>query len=327
MHKTMKAVWYEKTGAPDVLQYGDAPIPVPAEGEVLVRVRASGVNPSDVKIRSGARGAMQFARQIPHSDGAGIIAEAGKGASSARIGERVWLWNAAFGRANGACAEYVALPENQAVPLHSDTGFAEGACFGVPLMTAVYGVLGDGPVEGRTILVAGGAGAVGFYAIQAAKLHGAKVIATVGGEEKKIRAARANPDCVINYKTENVAARVMDITGGAGVDRIVEVEFGGNLHIAASAMKAGGTIAAYGSMASPNPPLPFYPLMFKNIALKMFFIYAIDGVARRAAIAAIQKMESRLAHAAAETLPLQETRRAHELAESGAAGKIIVAME
>ena len=322
--KTMRAVWYEKTGDSAVLQYGEVAAPVPAAGEVLVRIHASGVNPSDVKTRAGARGEMQFARQIPHSDGAGIVAQTGDGVSSARLGERVWLWNAAFGRAHGTCADFVAIPAAQAVPLHPDTSFAAGACFGVPLMTAVYGILdgdgGDGGNGGngdKTILITGGGGAVGFYAVQAAKLSGAKVIATISGEEKKKHAMRANPDFLINYKTENVAARVLELTDGAGVDRILEVEFGGNLPVSAKIIKAGGAIVAYGSMATPEPRLPFYPLMFKNATLKMFLIYTICESARRATINAIRKMEPQLTHAVSEIVPLSQTGRAHELVESG----------
>lgn len=313
----MKAVWYDGQGAPDVLRFGETEKPSPRAGEVLARVCASGVNPSDVKIRSGARGAMPFPRQIPHSDGAGIIEAAGENVSPARIGERVWFWNAAIGRAFGTCAEYIALPEKCAVPLHEKTGFAEGACFGVPLMTAVYGACVGEDIKGKTVLITGGAGAVGFYAIQAAKFCGAKVITTVSGGEKESHAARANPDAIINYKTEDVAARVLEFTNGEGADKIVEVEFGGNLSVSAAALKAGGTIAAYGSAASPAPPLPFYPLMFKNAAVRMFFIYKIGEPARQQTLALIQKMEPELTHAVAETFSLEDAQKAHAVVEAG----------
>ena len=323
--KTMSAVWYEKHGTPEVLQFGETSAPRLKASEVLVKVCASGVNPSDVKTRAGARGEMSFTRQIPHSDGSGIIEATGKNIDKSRIGERVWLWNAAIGRSFGTCAQYIALPAKQAVSLDSKTSFTAGACFGVPLMTAVYGTCIGEKIKGQTILITGGAGAVGFYAIQAAKFFGAKVITTVSGEAKKAHAAHANPDNIINYKTEDVAARVMEITGGAGVDRIMEVEFGGNIETSLKVIKQGGTIAAYGSTASPTPSLPFYPLMFKNISLKTFLIYSIGNIARKKTIAAIQKMEPHLVHAVAGTRPLSETAEAHQLVESGKViGNIVV---
>ena len=324
----MKAVWYEKTGAAEVLCFGEMEMPSLAAGEVLVRVCASGVNPSDVKIRAGARGAMAFPRQIPHSDGAGIIEAVGEGVLASRIGERVWLWNAAIGRAHGTCAEYIAVPEKQAVALHEKTEFLQGACFGVPLMTAVYGVLGDGAVDGQTILVTGAAGAVGHYAVQVARLSGAQVLTTVSCDEKKAHAKTANPDCIINYKEQNVAECVLDITNGVGVDRIVEVEFGGNLQTTDKILKSGGIIAAYGAMAVSEPMLPFYSLMLKNITLKMFLIYGISEAARLGVINKIEKMEAALTHAVSLSLPLSQTQEAHEVVESGAQiGKTVVVME
>ena len=322
---TMKAVWYDEQGTPSVLQFGDIAKPVVAAGEVLVRMAASGVNPSDAKIRSGARGDMPFARQIPHSDGAGIVEAVGEGVDSSRVGERVWLWNAAIGRANGACAEYIALPSSQAVVLHDNTTFAQGACFGVPLMTATHAVTVDGDVSGQTILITGGAGAVGYYATQMAKLNGAKTIVTVSSDEKKAHAQTAAADCIINYKTEDVAAQVLEWTDGKGVDRIVEVEFGGNLHVSEKILKPNGIIAAYGSVAMPTPALPFYSMMFNNAILRLCFIYKISTTARKNAIDMIQKMEQDLTHAIAQTLPLSQTQQAHEVVEAGTQwGKIIV---
>ena len=321
----MKCVWYEEIGSAEVLHYGDMPMPVPATGEVLVKIHASGVNPSDVKIRGGARGDMPFARQIPHSDGAGVVEAAGDQTGQAQLGRRVWLWNAAIGRTHGTCAEYIALPASQTAPLPATTDFAAGACFGVPLMTAAYGVHGDGVAVGRTVLVAGGAGAVGHYAVQLARLAGAQVITTVSSEQKSAHAASAQPDYIINYKTEDVAARVLKITDGRGVDKIIEVEFGGNLVLNRQILKAGGVIAAYGSAAVPEPTLPFYPLMFNNASLRMFLIYKISAAARRRMLKIIDETAASLTHSIAQVLPLQQTRRAHEMVESGAhIGNIVV---
>lgn len=323
----MKCICYERQGTAEVLQYKETPTPAPAADEVLVKVHASGVNPSDVKIRGGARGGMPFARQIPHSDGAGVIEAVGDNVKQPRLGERVWLWNAAIGRAHGTCAEYIALPAVQAAPLPATVDFAEGACLGVPLMTAVYGVYGDGPVDGQTVLVTGGAGAVGYYAIQAARLGGAQVITTVSGEQKSAHATNAKPDHIINYKTANVAERILEITGGRGVDKIVEVEFGGNLAVSRQILKAGGVIAAYGSANTPEPALPFYPLMFNNTSLSMFLIYGIDAAARRQVLQVIAKIMPALKHAVTQTWPLEQTRQAHEIVESGMQiGNIVVSV-
>ena len=321
----MKAVWFEKQGAPDVLQFGELPTPTPLANEVLARIHTSGVNPSDVKTRAGARGAMPFPRQIPHSDGAGIIEAVGKDVPSSRIGERIWLWNAAINRAHGACAEYIAIPAEQAIVMRDNTDFVAAACFGVPLMTAVYGVIRGGNVKDKTLLISGGAGAVGFYAIQAAKLRGATVITTVSSDDKKTHAQKANPDYIIDYKNENVSARIMDITNGQGVNNIIEVEFGGNLPITEKVIKFGGVITAYGSMANPAPPLPFYPLMFKNITLNMFLIYNITANARRHVIQTINDIEPQLTHAIAEVLPIQQTAQAHAKIEAGdTIGNIVI---
>ena len=194
----MKAAWYEKIGAAnEVLQIGETADPIPQAGEVLVEIKASGVNPSDVKTRAGARGELQFPKIIPHSDGGGVITAVGEGVDEDRIGKSVWLWNAAFGRADGTCAEMIALPSEQAVNLPDETSFEAAACLGIPASTAFYGMLCDGSVEGQTVLVTGGAGAVGYYGIQLAKWSGANVIATVSGDEKAAIANDAGADLII----------------------------------------------------------------------------------------------------------------------------------
>ncbi|MGL4280395.1 MAG: NADPH:quinone reductase, partial [Albidovulum sp.] len=183
----MKAVWYEGFGpAEKVLHHGDLPDPAPGPGEVLVRLHASGINPSDVKLRAGMRAGavMGWPRIVPHSDGAGVIEDVGAGVDPARIGERVWIWNGQWQRPFGTAAEFIALPSEQAVRLPETTSFAEGACFGIPAMTAWFALFADGPIAGKTVLVTGGAGSVGRYACQMARLAGARVIATVSSPEK-----------------------------------------------------------------------------------------------------------------------------------------------
>ena len=316
----MKAVWYEQIGAADdVLTHGNIDDPEVSDGEALVRIRTSGVNPSDVKTRAGARGELQFPRIIPHSDGAGNIEAVGNGVDKNRIGERVWLWNGAFGRAFGTCAEYISLPANQAVEIPENSTFEAGACMGIPASTAYHGVFSGGSVKNKTLLVTGGAGAVGHYAIQLAKWDGAQVVATVSGPEKGLAAKEAGADLVVNYKTDDVVEAVNDFTSGKGVDRIVEVEFGGNLSISEQIIKTNGVIAAYGSVAVGNPELPFYNLMFKNAVLKMYLIYIVPGEARMNIIEGLTKAlsENALAHQIAKSFDLTETIQAHKTVEAG----------
>ncbi|MFN4088856.1 MAG: NADPH:quinone reductase [Alphaproteobacteria bacterium] len=322
----MLAAFYERYGAArDVIRVGDLPDPAPGPGEVLVRVHASGINPSDVKTRMGSRGTIPGPVVVPHNDGGGVIEAAGPGVDPGRVGERVWLYNVnrspdgtRQGTA-GTAAQRVAVPAVQAVPLPEGTSFAEAACLGVPAMTAHLAVLGGGPVHGRTVLVTGGAGAVGWYAIQIAKWAGAFVLATVSSEAKAKRAAQAGADHVINYRTEDVAARGRDLTGGHGADLIVEVEFGGNLAASTAALAPGGVIAPYGSVAQPKPALDFFPLMFRNGTIRGVFVYAMSPEAFAAARHDIIAMlrHGRLKHLIAETFDLADCVAAHEAVESG----------
>ena len=316
----MKAVIYRRFGpAPAVLETVELPDPEPGPGEVLVRLRASGVNPSDVKLRAGARpgAAMPHDFVLPHSDGAGEIVGVGAGVDRARIGERVWVWNGQWRRQMGTAAEMIALPAAQAVPLPEGTGFAEGACLGIPAMTATAAVLGDGPVEGMSVLVMGGAGSVGRYATQVARLSGAEVITTVSSPAKAAHSTGAHH--VIDYRAEDAAGRALEITGGRGVDRIVEVEFGANLGITAQVIAEGGTIAAYGSAAEMAPTLPFYPLMFRNVRLWMMLVYLLEPERRRACEARLGGWlaEGALSHAVAASFPPEACAEAHATVEAG----------
>lgn len=315
----MKAVWYEGFGpAQAVLQQGDLAEPVPGPGEVLVRLHASGVNPSDVKLRAGARvgAVMAYPRVIPHSDGAGIIVAVGDGVARARIDQRVWVWNAGWQRAFGTAAEYVALPAEQAVPLPDGVTFAQAACFGIPAMTAWYAVMGDGPVAGQTVLVTGGAGSVGRYAVQMARAAGARVIATVSSDRK---GAHSTAEEWINYRAADVVAEVMARTGGAGVDRIIEVDFAANQAASLALIKPGGTIAAYASASDMAPQLSFYPFMFKNVRLHMLIVYQLAGAMRRAGERQLTDwLEAGvLSHAVVPGGGLADCAAAHDLVASG----------
>src|SRR5436190_21290915 len=227
----VKAVWYERTGAAgDVLTFGEMPTPQAGPGEVRVRLHASGVNPADVGRRAGSYRAMEFPRVIPNSDGAGIVDQIGDGVTRLGVGQRVWLYNGQRnGRAFGTAAEYIALAEQLVAPLPDDLSFAAGATLGIPCMTAWCCLFGDGPIAGQTVLVTGGAGAVGHYAVQLAKGGGARVIATVSSPQKAEQARLAGADLVIDYKTEDVVATTMAFTSGVGVDRVIDVDFGGNI--------------------------------------------------------------------------------------------------
>lgn len=315
----MRAVWYERVGpARVVLQEGERPTPQPLDGEVRVRLHASGVNPSDVKARAGARGPLAYPYVIPHSDGAGVIDAVGRGIDSARIGKRVWTWNAAWRRPFGTCGQYVCLPTDQVVDLPDDTDFAAGSCLGIPAMTACHAVLGDGSVRGQTVLITGGAGAVGHYAIQFAKWSGAHVITTVSSEAKRAHALAAGADDVIDYRNEDVASVISSRTAGAGVDRIVEVEFGGNLSVSSHILKCGGVIAAYGSMASPEPKLPFYPLMFKNVTVHCLLVYILSAQQRAQALQLMTRalLQKALRHAIGARFDLAQAADAHLAVES-----------
>lgn len=315
----MKAAFYEKFGpASEVLNIAELPTPSPKPGEVLVRVHATGINPSDVKLRAGARpgAVMEFPRIIPHSDGAGVIEAVGEGVDAERIGQRVWIWNGQWKRAFGTAAEYIALPADQAVLLPHTTSFADGACLGIPAMTAWYALFSDGPIEGKTVLVTGGAGTVGRYACQMARLGGARVITTVSSEEK---AKHSTASEWINRRNTDVIPTVMEMTNGAGVDRIVEVDFGANQADALALIKPGGTIATYASAGVMQPVLEFYPFMFKNITLRMLIVYLLSPEVRRRGEAQLSKWLSAdlLTHASIPCGSLDDIANAHDLVASG----------
>nr|WP_217350559.1 NADPH:quinone reductase [Ruegeria sp. HKCCD7255] len=294
------------------------PVPSPAPGEVLVRVHASGINPSDVKLRGGARpgAVMAYPLVIPHSDGAGVIEAVGQGVDAARVGQRVWIWNGQWQRAFGTGAEYIALPSEQAVWLPEGTSFAEGACLGIPALTAWYALFGDGPIEGKTVLVTGGAGTVGRYACQMAALGGARVTTTVSSEEK---AAHSGASDWINYRTDDVTEAVLDMTQGAGVDRIVEVDFAANQAASLALIRPGGTIASYASASQMRPELDFYGFMFKNIRLDMLIVYQLDAATRRKGEAQLNQWldQGALSHAVVPAGGLEDAVAAHQLVEAG----------
>ncbi|WP_375461727.1 NADPH:quinone reductase [uncultured Enterovirga sp.] len=323
----MRAAWYQRNGsARDTLVVGEMPDPEVGPGEVLVRVAASGVNPSDCKTRAGSR-PMLAARIVPHNDGAGIIEKVGAGVAPDRVGQRVWLWNGQWKRPFGTAAEYVSLPAEQAVPLPDGTRFEEGACLGIPALTALRAVTVDGSPEGQRILVSGGAGAVGHYAIQFAKLLGAaQVIATVSSPAKAEHARAAGADVLIDYRREDVVGRVRDATDGRGVDRVVEVDAAANMHLVPQVVAREGLCVVYGSGAA-EVSCPFGPMIMSGAAIRFFIVYELSPEARRETVDTLTGwlQGGLVRHAVAATFALDDIVAAHEAVESGAVmGNVVV---
>lgn len=332
----MRAAWYDRTGpAAEVLEIGELPAPRPGPGEVLVAIRASGINPSDTKARAGWRSPASLSqRVIPHSDGAGVIASVGDGLDPARNGERVWLWNAqgagTYGAVNGpvagTAAQFAVVPAAHAVPLPDQTSFVTGACLGVPACTAHYAVFADGDVKGRTVLVQGGAGAVGELAVQFAANAGARVITTVSSPEKAEIARAAGAHHIIDRRRADVVSSVLALAPD-GVERIIEVDFGANGEADARMIAVNGIIASYSSTSRPEPTLPYYPLQFRGATLRLIQGYLLPAQARGGAIDDIHRLlaAARLRPTIAAILPLADIAKAHELVESGrAVGNIVL---
>ena len=312
----MKAAFYTAQGpAADTIQIGEQPTPTPQPGEVLVRLATSGVNPSDVKLRAGSR-PMSVPTIIPHSDGAGVIEALGEGVDPTRIGRRVYIWNGQWQRPFGTAAEYIALPSDQATDLPDTTSFQDAACLGIPAMTAYRAVFADGPVEGQKILVSGGAGNVARYAIQMAALSGAEVISTVSSPEKAAYAKAAGATHTVNYRDRDAAQQILDLTGG--IDRAVELEFGANVNLLTEVMNPNSTIAAYGSHLNPTPEIPFMPMMFKDLTLRMILVYILTPEARTDTLSGLGKLleSGKLTHSIAASFSIDETAKAHELVET-----------
>jgi NADPH:quinone reductase len=312
----MKSAWYEKNGpAADVMKVGDLPDLEPAAGEVRVRLHASAVNPSDVKARGGSR-PIRWPKLIPNSDGAGVIDKIGAGVNR-RVGERVWVFNGQWDRAFGTSAQYIALPAALAVPLADHVSFEQGACLGIPAMTAHRALFADGPINGKTVLVTGGAGVVGHYAIQLAKWAGARVVTTVSSDAKAAHARAAGANVVINYRTEDVAARIKSECGG--VDRIVEVDFGKNLPVSAQVLNDGGVIACYASTSIPRPAYPYPELLWRNPVVRQVFVYTMSDAAKAQAHGDIARWlsETKPIFAIAQRLKLDDVVAAHQVVERG----------
>lgn len=321
----MRAAYYEKNGsARDVMRVGELPTPQAGPGEVRVKLAASSVNPSDVKSRQGSR-KITVPQLIPQSDGAGVIDQAGDGVPKSRIGERVWVWNGQWKRPFGTAAEYIALPTAMAVPLPDETSFEAGACLGIPAMTATHAVTLSGAAKGTTLLISGGAGAVAQYAIQFAKHQGATVITTISSTEKAAAAREAGADHTINYRTENVGERVMDITGKRGVDAVVEMDLSANAKLLPGVLRPKGSVIVYGTNGEATIPAPF--CLVNTIRLQFFLVYELDARERAATIATITDglTQGWLKHRIAQpAYKLDDIVAAHEAVEKGSLGNVVV---
>ena len=325
----MRAVWYERCGpAAEVLSYGEQPTPSAGPGEVRVQLEASGVNPADAGRRAGNYRGLEFPLVIPNSDGAGIIDQVGEGVTRLKIGQRVWLFNGQRnGRALGTAAEYIALAEQLVTPLPDQVSFAQGATLGIPAMTAWCSLFADGPLAGKTVLVTGGAGAVGHYAVQLAKWGGTKVIATVSSAAKGEQARLAGADLVINYKTEDVIAKALAFTDKRGVDHAVEVDFGGNIATTPKLMAVNSTIAVYATVGNRTPVVPVRELMERCVNLRGLVLFALPWKLLSAAQADISKWAAagKRLHNIAGQYSLSETAEAHLAVEQGGKlGTVIV---
>ena len=284
----MFAAWYEKNGgAAEVMKTGELPDPEPGAGEVRVRLYASAVNPSDVKARAGSR-PIRWPQLIPNSDGAGVVDRIGAGVTSHQVSDRVWTFNGQWDRPFGTSAQYIVLPVALVVPLPQSLTWEQGACLGIPVMTAHRCLFADGPVKGKNVLVTGGAGVVAHYAIQLAKWAGAaQVMTTVSSDTKAAHARAAGADVVINYRSENVIDRVRAACGG--VDRIVDVDFGKNLPVSKGIINPFGGITCYASTSVKEPAFPYNDLLRLNVSVRPVFVYTMSDEAKRQAHADIAR--------------------------------------
>ena len=325
----MKAVWYTQHGpAPEVLQWGDLPTPSAGPGEVRVRLLTSGVNPSDVKSRRARP--VADPRIVPHIDGAGLIDQVGEGVDPTRLGQRVWTWNAQWQRPMGTAAEYVVLPQDQAVHLPEGTDFAAGACLGIPALTAVQAVVWAerlaGDLRGQRVLVVGAASSVGHYITQLVHQAGAEVLGTVGSAERAAHARAAGLHAPIFYKQENVAERVREITGGQGVDVVIDMDFSGTASWAPEVLKPHGAVVCYGSNALEQN-FQYRPWLFGSLGVKFFLVYDLSPADRQAAIARLTGLLERgaLQHSIGPRFALTQTAQAHLAVEAGQAiGNVVI---
>ena len=320
----MRAAMYRETGDSGVLSVEEIPTPEPGPGDVRVRIACSGVNPTDWKTRSGMTGAAPSEPQVPHQDGAGVIDAVGEGVDDRRIGQRVWLYLAAFQNRWGTAAEYSVVPAERCVPLPDAASDELGACLGVPAVTAAHCLGGvPGRLSGATVLVTGGAGAVGHYAIELAKHAGARVVTTVSSAKKAELATAAGADLVVDYRQPGFVEAVQRFS--PAVDRVVEVALGANLDLDLAVSHPGTEIVTYATERT-DPVLPTRRLMAANVAIRYVLLY---GVPRQELVDAVSWVDRAVRDSALSLLPLHrfsldEVAAAQDAVERGAVGKVLV---
>jgi len=335
----MKAIVYSQTGPAEVLELIEREPPAPGAGEVRVRVAVSGVNPTDWKSRAADPGRALERPQVPNQDGAGVVDAVGAGVDGLAPGQRVWLWDAAWRRADGTAQELVVLPARQAVALPDGASFELGAALGIPALTAHRALtvfdgaperLAPGALAGRTVLVAGGAGAVGHAAVELARWAGATVIATVSSPRKAALARAAGADHVVDYRAEDVVERVGGLAPD-GVDLVVEVNPNANAAADVRLLAQGGTVAIYADAGEPDVPIPVRASMVRNVRWQFILTYTTTPAQKDAAVAAVAAAVAdgalRVGEEAGLPLtrfPLERTADAHRAVEDGAVGKVLV---
>jgi NADPH2:quinone reductase len=328
----MRAVVYDRRGpAREVLRLVDRPMPEPGPGEVRIKVGVSALNPSDLKARSGlnASAPMLHPLATPHRDGAGVIDKVGAGVDPSRVGERVWFNQILKLHPFGSAADYTTTSAHLAWRLPDQASFAEGACLPIPAVTAHAALMRDRPLRDRNVLIQGGAGGVGYYAVQLARWAGARtVIATVSREEQAVVARAAGATAVVNYKAADARQQIESEAGGANaIHHIVEVNLAVNAALDGAVLADGGVIAAYASDADQQPRVPFRGLNPKDAILRFVGMSAMAEEDRQRAAADIIRLleENRLQHRIAARFPLEQTIEAQELLESGkVVGKVLV---
>ncbi len=322
--------------AKDALVVKEVAVPTPAANEVLVRVYASGINPSDIKVRIGAQGPMVADEVLVHNDGAGEVLETGSDVTTFSAGQRVWLFNvnrSSDGLAqgtNGTASQIISVPQEFVAALPENISYELGACLGVPAMTAHRAVFCHGSVDNKVLFIPGGAGSVGQLAVQMAKAAGAHVVSTVSSEAKQQIAQAAGADLVLNYKEQDVKAELLKAYGLNGIDQFVDVDFAAHVHLIPELLKLNGHVSAYASGSDLTPAIPYYPLMFRNMNLQLVFVYGMPDEAKKAAIVDINRYLS-----SGAMLPLldkvymlSEAVAAHEYVESNAmTGNVVMSMD
>ncbi|GHG57679.1 NADPH:quinone reductase [Sinomonas cellulolyticus] len=340
MAETYRAVQYNQTGPSSVLTLHERELAEPGEGQVRIRIAVAGVNPTDWKARAGGTypGALD-GWHMPGQDAAGTVDAVGPGAEGLEPGQRVWLWDVAYGGTEGTAQEYAIVPAEKVQPLPDGESFETGASLGIPALTAHRALtasehgparLAPGSLAGRTVLVTGGAGAVGHAAIQLARWAGAQVVATVSSGEKAALASAAGASAVVNYREQEVAAEVRRIAPG-GADVIVDVNVAANIRADLDAVALGGTISVYAGTGDETVSVPVRPAMGKNARLQFLLTYTVTDAQKHDAVAAVGAALADGALRVGEghglpltRFPLAETAAAHDAVEAGFVGKVLI---